>query len=124
MGIEQRVFYLNFSIFSSLSIYKYPPPQNWGDLSKIGGLPLPRINPDGIQILQSSCFFTNIYLQILSPPSSLLTFLAHLSRRLMAELIVYQSLRRPSGVRPSTISNIFSSKTTGQIELKFHMETL
>ena len=28
-------------------------------------------------------------------------FLAHLSRRLMGELIVYQSLRRPSVVRPS-----------------------
>ena len=48
--------------------------------------------------------------------------LAHLSRRLMGELIVYQSLRRPS-VRPSTFSSNFSSKTTGQIELKFHMET-
>ena len=57
-------------------------------------------------------------------------FLAHLSRRLMGELIVYQSLRRPSVVRrlssvvrPSTISNIFSSETNGPIELKFHMET-
>ena len=46
-------------------------------------------------------------------------FLAYLSRRLMGELIVYQS----SGVRPSTISNIFSSETSGPIELKFHMET-
>ena len=41
----------------------------------------------------------------------------------MGELIVYQSLRRPSVVRPSTILNIFSSETTGRIELKFHMET-
>ena len=45
----------------------------------------------------------------------------------MSELIVYQSLRRPSvrpsSVRPSTFSNIFSSETTGTIELKFHMET-
>ena len=55
--------------------------------------------------------------------------LAHLSRRLMGELIVYQSLRRPSVrrpssvVRPSTFSNIFSSETTGPIKLKFHMET-
>ena len=58
---------------------------------------------------------------------SFLTFLAHLSRRLMGELIVYQSLRRPSVrpsvVRPSTFSNIFSSETTWPIELKFHMET-
>ena len=51
-------------------------------------------------------------------PSS---FLAHLSRRLMGEQIVYQSLRRPSFVRPSTISNI--SETTGPIKFKFHMET-
>ena len=51
------------------------------------------------------------------------SLLAHLSRRLVGELIVYQSLRRPSVVRPSTISNIFSSETTGRIELKFHMET-
>ena len=54
-------------------------------------------------------------------------FLAHLSRRLMGELIVYQSLRRPSvrpsSVCPSTFSNIFSSETTGPIQLKFHMET-
>ena len=55
--------------------------------------------------------------------------LAHLSQRLMGELIEYQSLRRPSvvcrpsSVSPSTISNIFSSETTGPIKLKFHMET-
>ena len=52
--------------------------------------------------------------------------LAHLSRRLMGELIVYQSLRRPSvrpSLRPSTFSNNFSSETTGPIKLKFHMET-
>ena len=45
----------------------------------------------------------------------------------MGELIVYQSLRRPSfrrpSVRPSTILNISSSETTGPIKLKFHMET-
>ena len=50
-------------------------------------------------------------------------FLAHLSRRLMGELIVYQSLWGPSVRRPSTLSNIFSSETTGPIKLKFHMET-
>ena len=60
-------------------------------------------------------------------------FLAHLSRRLMGELIVYQSLRCPSVrpsvrrsssvVRQSTFSSIFSSETTGPIKLKFHMET-
>ena len=51
-----------------------------------------------------------------------LNLLAHLSRRLMGELIVYQSLL-PSSVRPSTFSNIFSSETTGPIKLKFHIET-
>ena len=51
-------------------------------------------------------------------------FLAHLSLRLKGELIVYQSRGvRLSSVRPSTISNIFSSETTGPIKLKFHMET-
>ena len=51
-------------------------------------------------------------------------FLAHLSRRLIGELIVYQCLRRPSSVRrQSTYSNIFSSETTRPIELIFHMET-
>ena len=48
--------------------------------------------------------------------------LAHLNRRLMGEIIVYQSLRRPSVVRPSSISNIFS-ETTRPIKFKFHMET-
>ena len=32
--------------------------------------------------------------------------LAHLSRRLMGELIVYQSLRRPSVVRPSVCPSV------------------
>ena len=41
----------------------------------------------------------------------------------MGELTVYQSLPRPSVVCPPTISNIFSSETTGPIELKFHIET-
>ena len=39
----------------------------------------------------------------------------------MGELIVYQSLRRPS-VRQHF--QIFPSETTGPIKLKFHMETL
>ena len=41
--------------------------------------------------------------------------------------VVRPSSVRPSSVRPSvhpsTFSNIFSSETTGPIELKFHMET-
>ena len=46
--------------------------------------------------------------------------LAHLSQRLIDELIVYQW----SGVRPSssTISNIFSSETTWPIKAKFYVE--
>ena len=40
----------------------------------------------------------------------------------MGELIVNQSLRRPSFCL-STFSNIFSSETTGPIKLKFHKET-
>ena len=50
-------------------------------------------------------------------------FLAYLSRRLGCELLVYQwsqrpSVVRPSSDRPSTFSNIFSSKTTVPIESK------
>ena len=54
------------------------------------------------------------------------SFLAHQSLRLMGdELIVYQSLRRPSVFCPSVnMFNIFSSETTGPIKLKFHIETL
>ena len=50
------------------------------------------------------------------------SILAHLSQRLMGELIVYQLLWRLS-VHSSTFSNIFSSETTGPFKLKFHMET-
>ena len=32
------------------------------------------------------------------------------------------SVRRPSVVRPSTISNNFSSETTGSIAIKFHIQ--
>ena len=44
-----------------------------------------------------------------------LTFLAHLSRRLIGELIVYRSSRRPSArecVRPLTLSNMNISATS------------
>ena len=58
------------------------------------------------------------------------TFLAHLSRRLIGEFIVYPcsvvrpSVRRPS-VRPSsTISKIFFSETVGQIVLILHIHHL
>ena len=45
---------------------------------------------------------------------SIFVFLAHLSRRLIGELIVYKGIRRPS-VRPSTFSNDISSETVRPI---------
>ena len=54
------------------------------------------------------------------------TFLAHLSRRLIGELIVYPcSGVRPSSVRPSSvISKIFFSETAGPIVLILHIHHL
>ena len=54
-------------------------------------------------------------------------FLAHLSRRLRGELIVYRSSRRPSVracVRASvfTLSNMNISKTNGSIATKFYLK--
>ena len=57
-----------------------------------------------------------------------IVFLAHLSQRLIGELIVYScSGVRPSVVRrrrrtSSTISNIFFSETAGPIKAKFYLE--
>ena len=50
-------------------------------------------------------------------------FLAHLSRRLRGELIVYRSSRRPC-VRASvfTLSNMNISKTNGSIATKFYLK--
>ena len=50
------------------------------------------------------------------------SLLAHLSRRLTVELIGYPWIRRPSVVRPSTFSNIFSSETAWPIKTKFYVE--
>ena len=59
----------------------------------------------------------------------LIVFLAHLSRRLIGELIVYRSSRRPSVracVRPSvgvlTLSNMNISATSWQIGMKFYLK--
>ena len=54
-------------------------------------------------------------------------FLAHLSHRLIGELILYRIGRPPSSVRRLSVRrphslNIFS-ETTGLIEAKFHMES-
>ena len=50
-----------------------------------------------------------------------IALLAHLSRRLIGELIVYQcsDVRRRTS---STISNIFFSETAGPIKAKFYVE--
>ena len=56
-------------------------------------------------------------------------FLAHLSRRLIGELIVYRSSRRPSVracvrvcVRPLTLSNMNISATSWLIGIKFYLK--
>ena len=60
----------------------------------------------------------------LSVPEHCLSFLAHLSRRLIwwayriGRPLSYVVVRRPHSL------NIFSSKTTGPIKVKFHMELL
>ena len=50
-------------------------------------------------------------------------FLAHLSQRLMGKLIVYQSLLRPPGVRPSSVRQHFQTssppKPLGQLNSNF-----
>ena len=55
-------------------------------------------------------------------------FLAHLSRRLIGELIVYTGIRRPSvrrrSVRPSTFSNDISSEAVRPIFSILHTKHL
>ena len=77
------------------------------------------MNPKGLiaYIKISLCF----------PSYSLTSFLVHLSQRLIGELIGYpwSGVRRLSSVvvvRPSTISNVFSSKTAWPIKAKFYAE--
>ena len=53
----------------------------------------------------------------------LLLFLAHLIRRLIGELIVYQwSGVRPASIRHPQCLNIFFSETTRPIKAKFYVE--
>ena len=47
--------------------------------------------------------------------------LAHLSRRLIGELIVYEGIRHPSVRRLSTFSNDISSEAVRPILLIFHI---
>ena len=64
---------------------------------------------------------------ISSPFYEFLAFLAHLSRSLIGELIVYEGIRRPSVVRPlsihclSTFSNDTSSEARKPILFIFHI---
>ena len=51
----------------------------------------------------------------------LFLFLAHLSRRLKGELIVYEGIRRPSVRRLSTFSNDISSEAGRPILFIFHI---
>ena len=56
------------------------------------------------------------------PRLVLSAILAHLSRRLIGELIVHTSIRSPSVVRPSsTISNDFSPEAVRPILFIFHI---
>ena len=48
-------------------------------------------------------------------------FLAHLSRRLIGELIVYEGIRRPSVRRLSTFLNDISSEAVRPILFIFHI---
>ena len=60
--------------------------------------------------------FTGVYIIFL---------LAHLSRRLRGELIVYPSSRRPCGcasVRPFTLSNMNISATSWPMGMKFYLK--
>ena len=53
------------------------------------------------------------------------SFLAHLSRRLIGELIVYRSSRRPCvrpSVRPFIFSNMNISATSWSIGMKFYLK--
>ena len=50
-----------------------------------------------------------------------MTFLAHLSRRLIGELIVYKGIGRTYVLRPSTFSNDISSEAEKPILFIFHI---
>ena len=52
------------------------------------------------------------------------TLLAHLSQRLIGELIVYTGIRRPSVVRPSTFSKDISSEAVRPIFSILHTKHL
>ena len=64
----------------------------------------------------------NAYIQFHTENKTKCLFLAHLSQRLIGELIVYQcsSVRRRRCCPP--FSNVFSSKTAWPIKAKFYVE--
>ena len=66
-----------------------------------------------------------LYLILQEFSTEICPFLAHLSQRLIGELIGYprSSVCRPSfRRRPSTILNVFSSETARPIKAKFYVE--
>ena len=63
-----------------------------------------------------------MHVHVMVIATSLVVFLAHLSRRLISELIGYSWIRRPASVRPFTFSNVFSSETAWPIKAKFYVE--
>ena len=63
--------------------------------------------------------------QMIGDSQMYLRFLAHLSRRLIRELIVYRSSRRPCVrpcVHPLTLSNMNISATSWPIGMKFYLK--
>ena len=73
-----------------------------------------------------TCTHTILQARTYSLNNSYPQFLAHLSRRLRGELVVYRSSRRLPSVRPCvcvfTLSNMNISKTNGSIATKFYLK--
>ena len=79
-------------------------------------------------LLNKSLCSESVYIHLANMPMHFINphiplLLAHLSRRLRGELIVYRSSRRPS-VRASvcTLSNMNISETNGSIATKFYLK--
>ena len=73
----------------------------------------------------NQCSEKQIACQSVSVNGAVLCLLAHLSRRLIGELIVYRSSRRPCvrpSVRPFTFSNMNISATSWPMGMKFYLK--
>ena len=97
------------SIFYSITFSSDLKPGSW--IAYCGDSPGKHIHEINTYYTYTPLEYAGVYL-----------FLAHLSRRLIGELIVYPC----SGVRPSssTISKIFFSETAGPIVIIFHIHHL